>query len=162
MSPPLSQADLEAIGRIVDRKIEEKIAPVKRRVDNHSGQYRELGPALTRQVNDSQHEIEERSMGFERMMMTAVGRLEQKVDEAAQSIPPAATAAQGAELAAVAGAQASVRTEGTTKAVQVAANRADTQSLAAKVSANRAVILVIVQTVALGIWQAYQAITGAH
>lgn len=158
MAPPLSQADLDAIGRIVDKKIDARLEPIERRVGTHSAVHRDLLPEVARKIEGSRHDLEDRSMGFERMMMTVVGRIEEKVDAAVTSIPPAALAAKGAELAAVAGAQASVRSENKTDAIQVAANRADTHSLSAKVASNRSLIVQIVIAVALGLWEAYRAV----
>ncbi|MDZ4826297.1 MAG: hypothetical protein SGJ13_07505, partial [Actinomycetota bacterium] len=123
--PPLSPSDLDAISRtvekIVDRKLESRLGPVEKRIEKHSGQYRELGPEVARKISESQHDIEDARLGFERFMMNAVGRVEAKADAIAKSIPPAASAANGAEAAAVAGAKAAVRVEGKTDAVQVAA-----------------------------------------
>ncbi len=57
-------------------------------------------------------------------------------------------------------AKAAVATEGRTAAIEVAANRADEQSLAARVAANRATIVNIFTFVLLALWNAYQAIVG--
>ncbi len=159
---PLSKDDLDAIARLVDRRIEDRTRPLENRVLKHSGKFNEIreevSPAVARRMTESQHDIDEQLSSYERQMRAAINRIDERVDGLTKSIPPAASAAKGAELAAVAGAQASVRTEGKTDAVQVAANRADAQSLAAKLAANRAVIIVIVQTIAIGIWHAVQQI----
>lgn len=71
------------------------------------------------------------------------------------SMVPAAT------VAAARATVAAARVEGKTEAIQVAADRADTQSLAAKIASKRAAVIVIIQTVLIAAWQAYQYIA-AH
>lgn len=149
MSPPLSQADLDAIGRIVDKKIDARLSPLADRVDKHSGQYREIVPAVMRKTSESHHDLEDRAMGFERFMRDVVNRIEDKVDTVAISIPPAAKAASGAEDAAVAGAKAAI--QGANAAID-----GKTIALAAKVGAHRALIAQILTALALAIWQLYE------
>ncbi len=155
------------------RRVAEQMRPVTRRLDAHSGEMKavraeireEISPAVMRKISDSQNEFDERSAGFERLVLSSLtaGRQEtaELRDIVAKSLPPAATAAKGAEAAAVAGAQAMQRTEGKTDAVQVAADRADKNSLAGRVKANQTLIVVLVTALAQGLWAAYQAIAHA-
>ncbi len=148
----LTQADLDAIEKrldgLVQKRVAEAVRPVAQRVDKHSFIHRELLPTV-HGLRDSQHDIEDRSMGFERMMMTAVGRIEERVDEVVKSIPPTAKAASGAEDAAVAGAKAAI--QGANAAID-----SKTNSLAAKVATHRALIGQILTAIALAAWQIYE------
>ncbi|MDQ2780983.1 MAG: hypothetical protein M3Y26_00380 [Actinomycetota bacterium] len=151
------------------RRVAEQMRPVTKRLDAHSGEMKavraeireEVSPAVLKRMSDSQQEINDRSTGFERLVLDSIAASRKETSELRDlmktSLPPAATAAKGAELAAVAGAQASQRTEGKTDAVQVAADRADQNSLASKVAANRAVILIVLGMLFEAGWKAYQA-----
>lgn len=151
MAPPLSPSDREEIARLIARAVEEKSKPIERRLKEHSGQYREIVPEVRRTIRDSQHDLEDRSMGFEKLMLDSMAMQAQRIEEVAKSIPPVANAA-------VAGAQASQRAEGRTEAVQVAADRADKNSLAAKVKANQTLLVVIGGIVVQVLYNAYEHI----
>ena len=58
--------------------------------------------------------------------------------------------------AAPVAAETALATQGTVKATQVAANRADTNALAAKVGSHRALIAQVVSTIILILWQLWE------
>lgn len=149
--PPISPSEMSEIVR----RVSEAMRPVKARLDAHSGEMKavraeireEISPAVLRRMAESDHELDERSASFERLMLNSVASQRQEMaefrDMVTKSLPPATAAANGAEAAAVAGANAAVRTEGKAEAIQVAADRADKNSLAARVKSNQALIVVV-------------------
>ena len=152
MPPPLSPSEREEMRRLIREVVDERAKPLEQKLTKHSGKFgqvREEVVASRREFSDSQHDIESERMAFERIMMSAVGRLEEQVTSIAKSIPPAAQASQGAEAAAVAGAKASIA--GATAAID-----SRTNALAAKVSAHRALIAQVLTAVALAVWQLYE------
>ena len=170
--PPLSPNEMNEIVR----RVSEAMRPVKARLDAHSGEMKavraeireEISPAVLRRMAESDHEIDERSASFERLIMNSVTATRQEVSDlrnevsgVAKSIAPAAMAAKGAESAAVAGAQAMVRAEGKQDAVQVAADRADKNSLAARVRSNQTMIVLLLGIVIQAAYAAWQHIAHA-
>jgi peptidoglycan hydrolase CwlO-like protein len=159
MSPPLAPQDLDAISRLlyehdkkllaqVDKKIEERIKPVEHK---QGTMYREIAPTV-KGLRDSHHDLEDRSMGFEKLMLDSLAATRQEVAAVAKSIPPAAKAASGAEDAAVAGAKAAI--QGATAAID-----SKTNAIAAKVRANQTLIVLIFGIIVQAGYQAYQHIT---
>lgn len=141
MAVRLTKEELEELARLVAKQLPQAPRP-EPRAGLHSSNV-----DLVRAQSDSKQEFDERAMAFERFMRgvvdgfrTDVDRLEKKVDVAAKSIPPATEAAKGAEVAAVAG---------------------KTSALAAKISSKRALIVVLLQTGIVAVWEAIQFIA-AH
>ncbi len=111
---------------------------------------------VRRQIAESQHEIQDRSNGFERLMLDSMAlqaerqqATDAKVEALVRSIPPVAQAVAGAEAATVAGANASLA--GATAAID-----SKTNALAAKVASHRAIIVQVIAAVGLAIWQIYE------
>lgn len=155
--------------RVAREEAQRLVRPLERDLRKHSGQLgairEEVSPAVKRMMTESEQAFDERSTGFERLVLNSLTLARAETAELrdifAKSLPPAATAAKGAEAAAVAGAQAMVRTEGKTDAVQVAADRADKNSLASRVAANRTTIILVVGMLVEALWRAYNAIAHA-
>lgn len=118
---PPTPADLEAYRRIAReeavRAAREETARLAGRVANHSGQLKavqhdireELSPAAARRISEAEFKAEDRSLGFEKLMLDSLeasrretaevaakqDRLEAKVDFIGQSVPPTANRTEG-------------------------------------------------------------------
>lgn len=161
MSPPLSKDDLEAVAQFLEQRHAARRPTVPHSSRRGLVEEEIVPPHVRREMTEAEYRQEDRNKGFERLVLEAVGSLRSEVSATrtdmatlAKSIPP--TAIAGAEAASVAGALASQRTEGKTDAVRVAADRADTNALAAKVKAHQGLIVQVITAAALAAWQLYE------
>jgi hypothetical protein len=85
----------------MDERIKRALNPVKDRVTNHSVSLRavreEVSPAVAKKISDSQEVVEDRIVGFERIVIDSlaaqrqeVESLHAKVNYIGNSVPPAA------------------------------------------------------------------------
>lgn len=172
MSPPLDKSDEERLLRLFSRMLDDRLKPRDERADKLSGKFgqirEEVSPAVARKLSESQHDIEDRARGFERTVLDALREHGRKLEEIETGLQPRAMVrlsdGQGGTSerpASMVAAESSVRTEnaaykleGKADAIQVAANRSDTQSLAAARWAKLGPVITIATTAMLaGLWK---------
>lgn len=159
--PPISPTDREELRRlmreIAREEAEERARPIEQRASKMSGKFREIreevSPAVARRISDSQHDLEDRSLGFERLILDSLTLSQRGVHDlnsrlvaiekqgAAQLVE--VNDGTGTKSMVPAAIVASNRIEGKTAAIQIAADSADKNSLAARVKAKQALIVVV-------------------
>ena len=183
MSPPIDKNDEERLMRVFARMIDERLNPVAKRVDKHSGKFgeirEEVSPAVARRFSESQHEIEDRAHGFERTVLDQLREIRDEMQPRATVELSDGRGGKSIRPASLVAAESSVRTEnaaykiegtanqiqGQAKALQVGVDRSDAQSLdAAKWSKRSAIVTAIVGTltaVVIAAWKIYEAMSHA-
>lgn len=160
---------------IAREEAEERARPLEQRASKMSGKFREIreevSPAVARRISDSQHDIEDRSLGFERMILDSLTISQRGVQDlnsrlvaiekqgAAQLVE--VNDGSGTKSLVPAAIVASNRIAGKTDAIQIAADRADKNSLASRVAANRNTIISLLTAVGVAAWQIYEHIAHA-
>lgn len=179
--PPIDRSDEERLLRLFSRMLDERLKPVESRTSKHSTQLgavrEEVSPAVARKIAESEHNIEDRSGGFERIVLDAITSLREETQEAKAialrteaALQPRTTVSftdgsgnTSIQPASLVAAASSVRTEvtanqtlGQTKALQVDVESADKNALAAKKAAQRNLVSGIVTAVIVGAYSAWQ------
>ncbi len=151
------------------RKLSDRTTRLEAKSGQLSGQQRAVTKQMLPQLASS---VEDSRRGDAAGMSAAFNRLADAVAEIRADMQPRAVVelsdgrgGKSIRPASLVAAESSVRTENTANkiegkadAIQVAANRADSQSLAAKVATHRVLIAQILSAIALTAWQIWEHI----